>query len=319
MYTGDEAQHDPRRALARREAAERRANMTPPDLVVASLGWGVQSTTLAVLAALRDPRLLAVVERLPDAWLHADTTHERQDTYNYAEQLTPWLFAHGVRVHVVQSKRAGTLVHRSSKSDGSYTLIPAHSVDDATGKHGMIKRQCTSDWKIAPQDKWENAYLRQRKIQKRPGVIHKWLGISIDEYQRARWAAPTDSRVLVYPLLEMGFTRGDCIDYLESVSVPVPPKSSCVFCPYHNKAAWQDLKRRGGRDWSHAVAADAAIRETRRNATAIRRPGSLYVHPARVPLQDAVTLPEEIGQLSLWDMAEDESTEAGCTSGHCFL
>lgn len=47
--------------------------------VAISLGWGVQSWTLAAMSALNElPRV--------DAAIHADTTHERGATYLFAEQ-----------------------------------------------------------------------------------------------------------------------------------------------------------------------------------------------------------------------------------------
>ena len=56
------------------------------------------------------------------------------------------------------------------------------------------------------------------------------------------------------------------------------------------------------------MAVDAAIRDQ-------RPPYPLFVHPARKPLEDAVTIEEDFGykQLDLIDTAEV------CDSGYCFL
>ena len=53
-------------------------------LKILSLGWGVQSWTLAAMAALGEIPM-------PDYALHADTTHEMAGTYAHAEKWTPWL------------------------------------------------------------------------------------------------------------------------------------------------------------------------------------------------------------------------------------
>ena len=60
-------------------------------LRILSLGWGVQSFTLAAMAALGeiDPIDYAV---------HADTTHEAEGTYSHAATWTPWLEERGVKV-----------------------------------------------------------------------------------------------------------------------------------------------------------------------------------------------------------------------------
>lgn len=62
---------------------------------VISLGWGVQSFALAAMSAL---------DELPpiDAAIHADTTHERTETYKFAAKWTPWLEERGVRVVTVK-------------------------------------------------------------------------------------------------------------------------------------------------------------------------------------------------------------------------
>ena len=50
---------------------------------VLSLGWGVQSFTLAAMAALGE-----IVK--PDVCIHADTTHEFSGTYKFAKEWTPF-------------------------------------------------------------------------------------------------------------------------------------------------------------------------------------------------------------------------------------
>ena len=64
---------------------------SPKALTVLSLGWGVQSWTLAAMSALGE---------LPpvDYAIHADTTHEGEGTYTHAAKWTPWLEARGVKV-----------------------------------------------------------------------------------------------------------------------------------------------------------------------------------------------------------------------------
>lgn len=280
------------------------------QLTIISLGWGVQSWTLAAMAALGE---------LPpvDYAIHADTTWEREQTYQFAEKWTPWLEARGVKVVTVTGKRSHIPVHHSTKSTGKYTLVPAFSLNDQ-GKEGKIKRQCTDNWKIEPQDKEIYRLLKDRGIKKAPGVVERWLGISQDEWMRAK-----DSLVSHithrYPLLEKGMSRADCVDWLKAHDLDVPSKSACVFCPFHNKDAWQQLKRDGGRDWDRAVEFDAAIRHARNDENATH-PIQLFVHRRRVPLAEAVQIPEDYGmaQADLFGPVEDDAAVT-CDSGHCFL
>ena len=65
---------------------------------VISLGWGIQSWALAAMSALG---------KLPpvDAAIHADTTYERAETYEFAARWTPWLEERGVPVVTVNGGR----------------------------------------------------------------------------------------------------------------------------------------------------------------------------------------------------------------------
>ena len=59
------------------------------------------------------------------------------------------------------------------------------------------------------------------------------------EASASRISAPTDSGIkwqtLEYPLIDLQITRQDCINIIRDAGLPVPPKSSCWFCPYHTK------------------------------------------------------------------------------------
>ena len=130
------------------------------ELTVLSLGWGVQSWTLAAMVALGElPQI--------DYAIHADTTWEHDHTYRFAEQWTPWLEDHGVHVLTVQGRSAHTMVHQSQKSAGKYIVIPAYTeyVND-TKDSGVIRRQCTGRWKIDPKDKAVIQILRDSGIVK---------------------------------------------------------------------------------------------------------------------------------------------------------
>lgn len=266
--------------------------MARHPLRVISLGWGVQSWTLAAMAALGD------IEPV-DYAVHADTTHEAQATYDHAAKWTPWLGEHGVTVVTVKANRPDVV--REDKSDS--TIIPAFTVNARTKKPAQLLRQCTHDWKIMPIRR----FIRQ-KVDVKPGAVHSLQGISLDEWRRMR-----DSDVAyivnVYPLVDLRMSRADCVAYLESKGLDVPPKSACVFCPYRSLGSWKDMKRVAGPDWDYAVAADSAIRHQRD-----RNGYGLYVHPARKPLAEAVKIPEDFGAHQM-----ELDFEAPCDSGFCFV
>lgn len=268
-------------------------------LSIISLGWGVQSWTLAAMAALGE---------LPsvDYAIHSDTTFERAETYAFAATWTPWLEEHGVKVITVSDTRATHILKKSSTSDGHYTLMPAFTLDD-TGKRGQLRRQCTSRWKIEPLHAWLKAELQRHYAAPLPSgvLVAQQLGITMDEWQRAKdssvpWIKNT------YPLLDRRMSRDDCLTWLARHDLPSPGKSACVQCPFHSRAYWQTMKRDGGPDWDAAVAHDAALRASGR---------SWYLHSDRKPLNEAVLLPHETGQAWMFDDDNDPT----CDSGHCFL
>lgn len=285
---------------------------------VISLGWGVQSWTLAAMSALGELEPV-------DVALHADTTWERQETYEFAAKWTPWLEERGVRVVTVkypktdavrQWGQTGVMIPAFTAYADDVWLNVLELEEDEQGElietnherylahkagddSGMLRRQCTQLWKITAMRRW----LRSQGVTQ----AEMWLGITLDEIERAKDA---DVQWITnrFPLLEKKMTRQDCITWLQSRGLPVPGKSSCVFCPYHRRATWQEMKRANGPDWATAVEVDEAIRN--------KRPGYVaYVHPDRIPLIE-LKIAEDFGatQGNFLDLLNAE-----CDSGYCFL
>jgi len=260
------------------------------SLRVLSMGWGRQTWTMAAMMALDEmPRT--------DFIVHADTTHERAATYEFRRQWEPWLSEHGLKVVTVKSPQPN-VVEQSS------VMIPAFTTDPATGSEGQVRRQCTHDWKIAPIRRFIRAELERRGEKIGPGLVESWQGISLDEFQRMRDSGASYI-TNVYPLVERKMRLADCIAWLDAHGLPTPPKSSCTFCPYRSLSSWRALKQEGGSDWAEAVMVDTAIRN--------KRKGALYVHPRRLPLAQAVSIPEDFGASQSTLFGEENS----CDSGHC--
>ena len=266
---------------------------TENPLKILSLGWSVQSWTLAAMAALDEiPK--------PDYAVHADTTHEMQGTYSHAEKWTPWLEEHGIPVVTVQAANANVVVYRSTAS----VMIPAVTVENQTLEKGVAKRQCTKEWKIAPLRRFARSIIGKTS----PDCVEMWMGISLDEWVRMRDSG-TQYIKNVYPLVDRRLSRSYCAAWLEEHGLDIPPKSACTFCPYHNKDYWKKMKQAGGADWDEAVAVDHGIRESGKGKGAKYQ---LFVHPSALPLEEAVRIPEDYG-------AKQIEMEIPCDSGHCFV
>lgn len=245
------------------------------DMKIISLGWGVQSFTLAAMVALGELEPV-------DAAIHADTTHEFSGTYEFAAKYTPWLEERGVMVVTVKNTHPILKPYK----DGFAVHIPAFTSSINKGD-GAMQRHCTQDWKIGNIRRWIQANRSGEPVE-------QWLGISTDEYQRMK---DSDVKYITtrWPLIEKHMTRKDCEDWLIAHNLEVPPKSACVFCPFHNTEEWREVKYSGNGDWKKAVEVDEAIRKA-------RPPYDLFVHPSRKPLEEVdFRTAEEKGQLSLWD------------------
>ncbi len=272
--------------MAKRGPYKPRQAASEARLRCLSMGWGVQSFTLAALSALGDlPKL--------DLAIHADAGYEREHTYRFAAEWGPWLEDRGI---VVVTPK----VDAQPWNEHGGVVIPAYVASD-TGKIGQMKRQCTYHWKLIPVRQVIHEALRDRGLPMQTDIVDLWIGISTDEVHRAK-----DSEVAFvkhrFPLLELGMSRTDCKRWLKAHGLSEPGRSSCTFCPLQSRGGWREMARAGGSDWRQAMVIDTALRD--------KVPGGAYVHPSGRPLAD---LMDDGGQLSMLD-----DGDGSCDSGFCF-
>lgn len=261
--------------------------MTAPLIRVISLGAGVQSTTMALMAAHSE------LTPMPDCAIFADTGWEPAAVYEHLA----WLRSPNVLpfpVHIVSSGNIREdLTNRGSERAGRFITIPAF-LKRANGANGIGRRQCTSHYKVEPIRRKVRELLGRPKGPVPKGAVEKWIGISLDEVIRAT-PSKVNFEVNRFPLLEARISRRDCLRWLESRGYPTPPKSACVGCPFHNNDAWRAIRDHAPEEWADAVAVDAMIR------VPIANKGKQYLHPQRVPLDEVdLSTPEDRGQLNLF-------------------
>jgi 3'-phosphoadenosine 5'-phosphosulfate sulfotransferase (PAPS reductase)/FAD synthetase len=264
----------------------------PPDiptirLRVLSLGAGVQSTTLALMAAHGE------IGPMPDAAIFADTCWEPQNVYDHLA----WLTSPNVLpfpVHIVSAGNIRDGLIRGARGE-RWASIPAFTLSKS-GKVGMIRRQCTKELKIVPirRKVRELAGIFGKRSPKSP-VVEQWIGISRDEVIRMK-PSFEDWQVNRFPLIETGMTRRDCLRWLERHGYPLPPKSSCIGCPYHSDAHWRQMREEDPEAWADAVAIDRKIRSGFRHLR-----GEVFLHRSCMPLDEAdIDTPEDKGQFDLF-------------------
>lgn len=255
-----------------------------PRLTAISLGAGVQSTTLALMAARGE------LGPMPDCAIFADTGWEPKAVYEHLARLRGSL---PFPVHVV----SGGNIRDDAISGGSeraqrFAAIPWFIINK-DGSYGMGRRQCTAHYKLEP--------IRRKVVElcdgkRRRGQCEMWIGISTDEIQRMK-----DSRVKYiknrWPLIERGMSRENCKKYLASIGWNAP-RSACIGCPFHKDDEWRRLTPE---EIADAITVDRAIRHQP------KMKGVQFMHRKRVPLDEVdLSTPVERGQIEFGFLQECE-------------
>lgn len=242
-------------------------------LRVLSLGAGVQSTTLALMAAHGE------IEPV-DCAIFADTQSEPQAVYTHLRKLRAAL---PFPVHVVsKGSLRQELIDASEGRSGAWGRPPLF-LRNPDGSAGMTRRQCTQKYKIDIIHKKtrELAGVKRGSPGPRHVIVEQLIGISIDEAHRQR-----DSRWRwienVYPLVRHGIRRWECLEKLAAWGWANVPKSACTFCPYHSDAMWADMQANDPASFAEAVDIDQRLR-SRGLLTVLR--GEAYLHRSRQPLE----------------------------------
>jgi len=225
-------------------------------LTVISLGVGVQSSTMLLMAAKGE---------LPnvDCAIFADTGYEPKSVYNYLSLLKKIV---KFPIYQVSKGNIKDDIINSIKNNTKFPTAPFFTQNAITGKKGMLRRQCTADYKIVPIRKKlrELCNVGYRKRFPKDKYIEQWIGISTDEIQRMKPAR--DPYILNrHPLIEMNMSRQDCINWMKKNEFPLPEKSACIMCPYHNDAYWHFMKTERPSEFADAVQFDKNIRTGAKN------------------------------------------------------
>jgi len=242
------------------------------DITYLSLGAGVQSTALMAMSCDDD--------RVPtaDLAIFADTQCEPDYVYKNIERLKT---LSDIPIHVVT---AGSLtedaIDRHNGQRSRFAAIPVWTLG-ADNRSVPLRRQCTREYKIDPIEKFVRGalgYQPRQRIKKRARCL---IGISKDEVRRMK---PSRTRWIdnAFPLIDIGMTRGGCIEYLKTRGWDAPNRSACIVCPYHSDDYWKRLKERHPDEFRRAVAFDKAVRDM--SASGVRNP--VYLHQSLKPLGD---------------------------------
>lgn len=261
-----------------------------------SLGAGVQSSRLALGAAIGefDTRI--------DAAIFADTGAEPKSVYQWLDWLegkiarSPFPFP----VHRVSNGdlTETSLRVRTSKRSGETYLshnVPAYTIN-GDGSLGNYRRQCTDKHKIVPLTKFTDKLRDEQDCT-------VWIGISWDEIQRMK-ESKREGVTHRFPLIERRITRQKCLEWMQQMGYPEPPRSACTFCPYHSNKEWRRLKDSDADSWKQAIEYERKLQAAA--ASVPRLDGVPYLHPSRVPLDQVDLSDGSENQMELWNSMQNE-------------
>ena len=259
---------------------------------VLSLGAGVQSSTLAYMTTWRGrdsvPRC--------DHAIFADTGAEPKSVYSQLYRLQRDLEPR-TRVHIVMHKEGLTKqLEKAAKAEEKSPNPPFFAISEKG--IGQLQRQCTSDFKINPINKFVRQLLGLKARERVPKgtQVEMLIGISVDEVYRVRqnklpWIKN------VYPLIDLRMTRQDCLNWMERQGLPAPPRSACVYCPYKSDHEWRLLRDNDPEGWAEAQRVDGFIR----SGLNLRNRG-LFVHRSCKPLAEVdLATAENMGQINMFN------------------
>jgi hypothetical protein len=251
---------------------------------VLSLGAGRQSSTIFLMSCYGE------IEKI-DAAVFADTWWESKAVYKWLEFLISEGKEHGIQVHVVSGgniKEDAIISQiRGIKTEGNRWASMPYFVLGPNGEKGMIRRQCTYEYKIRVLEKKFRELAGYKPYDRIPiGEVEVWKGISTDEIRRMS-IAKTRWIEFYYPLIELGMSAQDCLEWCENRGL-YPPRSACIGCPYHSKMEWRNMRDNAPDEWQEAVEFDKAIR----NCGGMR--GQVFLHTDRVPLDEVdLSIPDD--------------------------
>jgi len=199
------------------------------------LSYGLGRDSTAILAGWQAKGIR------PDKIVFADVGSESPSTYAYLPVINEWLEKVGFpQVTVV----------RYVPKYAPYTTIEGNCTQNCTlPSEAFGFGACTMKWKIEVQEKYARNDPDLAEALKTPGRrIYKAIGYEATETNRRdKMEKETTARAKktakkhstndpdkyhnFYPLIDWGWDLEECQARIKEAGLPVPPKSSCFFCP----------------------------------------------------------------------------------------
>lgn len=211
-----------------------------PELTVLSYGGGQDSDAIKLKLAYDDgfrrryaPRRLLM--------LMSDTGDEHAETLAHLEYTKEFCRRHAIEFHHITPDLG---FHRASWQ----SLAAFYRRTETCGMNAG-RKSCTENLKLAPLYNFLERWIAENygtpfgkkiafhRFSDRHGPVRMLIGIAKGEEKRVakpraipRWRrASIEQR---YPLIEIGYDRALCQQFIRSLGEPVPLPSNCMRCPW---------------------------------------------------------------------------------------
>ena len=198
---------------------------------VISYGVGVDST--AVLVGLQKIGLR------PDAILFADVGAEKDSTYAFIPIMNEWLRSVGFPEISICTYPTAAETKRSRKIDPR-TGQPYTDLEGQCYAQGNLPSmaygtgKCSIKWKGDSQLRWLKSWPVSRKAWAEGRTVVKMIGYDcgVADMKRGTKCQSWEPELFhwTYPLRWWGWSREQCQAEIAAAGLPVPKKSSCIFC-----------------------------------------------------------------------------------------
>jgi hypothetical protein len=119
--------------------------------------------------------------------------------------------------------------------------VPDQSITDELVRLGNLPsfafgmHSCSHKWKIVPQEKFLAKWQPALDAWARGGRVTRAIGLDnsgADQKRTFRTSKhDNDKFESWFPLQDFKIDRAECVRMIKAAGLPVPPKSSCFFCP----------------------------------------------------------------------------------------
>lgn len=202
------------------------------------------------------------------------------------------------------------------------TVVPFWITDRKTGELSKLPgRQCTVDYKISEIYKEIRRREGINKFNRSKHKVNMYIGFTVDEIARVK-PNPLSYAENLYPLIDRGITKIDCIQYVKKKLGFKPVSSACNICFALNFDQVYEIYANDKQSWQRLLDLDAAMESY--NHSKIRGDVWMYHWQAKIMKRlkdidmDAIYNDRnQYHQLSIFDMFEDHE-QMSC-SGGCFI